>query len=169
MAKVELATVVACTPSGIRIDAEQKAWIHDCESVLWEVRRLLQPVFHRRKVLDLSHIIRDNRQAWMQAFDMLAISPGLFDSLESLRRRDVAPSALHHSEYSMSTDAVLAVLILMSNSRHRVEEKELCLHLAAGFLTTTCPAQVLVAHNPQFSLLLRDIWWPRPLLCVNIF
>ena len=142
MAKVELPTVVACTASGIRIDAEQKAWVHECGSVLWELRRLLQPVFHRRKVLDLSHVIRDNRQAWLQAFEMLQIAPGLYDSLESLRRRGVAPSPLHHSEFAMSTDAVFVVLISMSNSRHRVEEKELCLHLAAGFLTTTCPAQV---------------------------
>ena len=67
MAKVELPTVVACAASGVRIDAEQKAWVHECGSVLWGLRRWLQPVFHRRKVLDLSHVIRDNQHAFPEA------------------------------------------------------------------------------------------------------
>ena len=62
----------------------------------------------------------------------------------------------------MSTDAVLVVLTSMSNLRHRAEEKELCLHLAAGFLTTTCPPQVPEAHTPCFPLCSRTLW------CINV-
>eukprot|EP00971_Amphidinium_carterae_P210552 4178017-Amphidinium_carterae.1 len=84
---VALPRIVSLTECGESLNAEQKAWVHETGTVVWELRRFVIAFLPRRKALDLSHYLRDNRANLTDWFNCAgAVSP-VNDSQQAVRDR----------------------------------------------------------------------------------
>eukprot|EP00971_Amphidinium_carterae_P145610 2885878-Amphidinium_carterae.1 len=141
VAHIVLPRIVAATESGDSVDAEQKAWIHSSGCVLWELRRFCIAFLARRKTLNLSQYLRDNRSNLSVWFERAGAGNALQESQQSLKDRGGAMQCHNHAEFSIASHGILALLIGSSLGRRVAAEQQLCFHLLVGLFRAVNPEQ----------------------------
>jgi hypothetical protein len=140
------------TALGQTTDMHLRAYCYDTGEVYWELRRVLEAFYSGTNTKwETSRVEKGFRQHLANLCDGLGLDYGqeVLPSFRAAGHRDQASAAnpLVRSEHSISTDALLAMLVMFATRKQQAEDKDQSSALLVAILSKLGPASLPHVDN----------------------